>query len=572
MRALLFALLLLSTMPGLNAQTAPDRIFLHGNIYTGAVQETSPPYVKVLPRVQALAVHGDRIIATGSDAEISNLKSSHTEVVDLGGKFVMPGFNDAHMHFAAGALEELRVNLLGVQSLGEMKTRITEHSKALAPGEWVIGRGWDHTLWPDKKLPTRQDLDSITAGHPAVFSRVDGHIAVANSAALKAAGFTRNTPNPEGGEIDHDASGELTGIVRETARDQLLAKVPPPSNTLRRRAIERAMQEAAEWGLTSVQDSISNDQDPTEWQYFLTYEQLENEVKLTVRVSEWLPFRAPVELLKEHRAHHPSSDAMLHTAMLKAYLDGSLGSRTAALLAPYSDDAGNRGVLYWKADEIQKLARDRVAAGFQLGFHAIGDASLEMALDTFADAKQAEQHDSSETAAKTFRFRVEHVQVANDSQIARMVQLGVVASVQPCHLLTDMNWARDRLGPERAKDSYPWANLLHRGVKLAFGTDYAVEPMNPFRGLYAAVTRKNEAGSAEYFPEQKLTIDQAIAAYTSGSAYAEFGEHTKGTLAPGMLADFVVLDHDLTGVVPPEILSTRVLRTVVGGKTVFQRR
>ena len=575
MRLLFLPLAILIAMSQAQAQSGPpDLILLNGNIYTGAIQKASPPYVDVLPRVQALAIRGDRIIASGTNVEIKKLKQKHTQVIDLAGRFVMPGFNDAHQHFAAGALEELRVNLLGVTSLQDMQARVAEHAKQLAPNEWIVGRGWDQTLWSDKHLPTRQDLDQVTGNHPAVLTRVDGHIAVANTAALKAAGISRETPDPEGGKIDHDANGEPTGVVRETARDQLLLKVPPPSLALRRRAIELGMKEAAEWGITSVQDSISNDQDPTEWDYFLTYEQLELENKLTVRVSEWLPFRASIELLQSHRAHHAHSDLMLHTAMLKAYLDGSLGSRTAALNAPYSDDPGNKGVLHWNADELRNLAQERVAAGFQLGFHAIGDAALDLALNTFSDAQQWNQRrqvtGQATSEIRDFRFRVEHVQVASPVQISRMAAMSVIASVQPCHLLTDMNWAEARLGPERAKNSYPWANLLHAGVKLAFGTDYQVEPMDPFRGLYAAVTRKNEAGSSEYYPEQKLTIDQAIAAYTSGSAYAEFTERDKGTLAPGMLADFVVLDRDITHIPPPEVLHAHVLRTVLGGKTVFE--
>ncbi len=559
--------------------TPADVIFLHGDIYAGATFTPGEDGLRtvVRPRVQALAVRDGRIVAAGSDQQITKFKGKHTQVIDLRGHFVMPGFNDAHLHFATGGLEKLRVSLIGVKSLAEMKTRIAERAKAAEPGEWIVGRGWDHTLWVDKRLPTLQDLDPITGDHPAVFSRVDGHIAVANSAALKAAGYGRDTPTPQGGSIDRDANGEPTGILREVAKDELLAKIPPPSQSQRRRAIELAMQDAAEWGVTSVQDSVTNDFDPTEWDYFLVYEDLEREGKLTVRVTEWLPFRAPVEVLRAHRAHHSSTDAMLRTGTLKAWLDGSLGSRTAALRAPYADDPKDSGIVYFKPAELNQMIRERVAAGFQVTFHAIGDAAADEALSAFAEAAHWIQENETQApngghGEADFRFRIEHAQVIDPDQFAKFRELHVIASVQPSHLLTDMNWAQARLGAERVRTSYPWAEFLRHGVMLAFGTDYIVEPINPFRGIYAAVTRKNEAGTAQYFPEQKLTIDQAIAGYTTGSAYAEFAEREKGELAPGMLADFVVLDRDITKVAPAEILKTHVMRTVVGGKTVYEAR
>ena len=264
---------------------------------------------------------------------------------------------------------------------------------------------------------------------------------------------------------------------------------------------------------------------------------------------------------------------MLHTTMLKGFMDGSLGSRTAALLAPYSDDPGNSGLPQYKQAKLNPMAIDRVAAGFQMGFHAIGDRAAQMALDAFAEAERYCRENAlrnGKTNPQDFRFRIEHDQVIAPDQFTQYRKLGVIASVQPNHLLTDMNWAMERIGPERAKTSYPWKQFLDNGVPLAFGTDYPVEPITPFRGVYAAVTRMNEAGTKSYFPEQKLTIEQALAAYTTGSAYAQFAEKEKGTLAPGMLADFVVLDRDLTKVPPPEILKTQVLRTVVGGKTVYE--
>ncbi len=539
-----------NTAPGKSADQPPDLIFVNGDVYTQAVPA----------RAQAMAVRDGRIAAVGANDDIRKLKGSQTQIVDLGGHFVMPGFNDAHLHLEEAGLELQSVDLRGMRSLQEMQRRIAAGAKTAAPGEWLVGGGWDETLWQDPKLPTRQDLDMVSGGHPAVFSRVDGHIAVANTAALKIGVVTAQTQAPEGGKIDHDASGKPTGILRETARGLVESKVPPPTSARLRRAAELALADAARWGITSAQDNSS-------WDIFLVYEDLEREGKLTLRISEWLNFDDPVSLLETHRAHHPANDPMLHTAMLKGFMDGSLGSHTAALLAPFSDEPGNSGLARYEQGKLNRMAVERALAGFQIGYHAIGDRAVQMALDAFAAAEAAarDKHQS-----RDFRFRVEHEQVVAPVQFAQYRKLGVIASMQPNHLLTDMNWAMERIGPERAKTSYPWKQFLDSGVPLAFGTDYPVEPITPFRGVYAAVTRMNEAGTRSYIPGQKLTIQESLAAYTTGSAYAQFAEKEKGTLAPGMLADFVVLDRDLTKVAPPEILKTRVLRTVVGGRTVYE--
>ena len=532
----------------------PETIFVDGDIYTQAKPE----------RAQAIAIRDGRVLAIGTNEAIRNLKGSNTQIVDLAGHFVMPGFNDAHLHLASGGFEKMNVDLVGAQSLQDMQHRIELRVKQAAPGDWIVGRGWDHTIWPGQTLPTRQQIDSVTNGHPAIFVRVDGHIAISNTAALQAAGVTGKTRAPEGAKIDLDARGEPTGVLRESAQQLVFVKVPPPTPSQRRRAAELSLADAARWGLTSAQDNSS-------WDDFLVYEQLEREGKLTLRISEWLNFNDPVETLVEHRKHHALDDPMLHTAMLKGFMDGSLGSRTAALLAPYANEPGNSGLPQYQQAPLNKIAVERADAGFQMGFHAIGDKAAQMALDAFASAEASPQAHAAAGASspRDFRFRIEHDQVVAPQQFAQYKKLGVIASVQPSHLLTDMNWAVQRIGPERAKTSYPWKQFLDNSVPLAFGTDYPVEPITPFRGIYSAVTRKNEAGTKEYYPEQKLTIQQALAAYTVGSGYAQFAEKEKGTLAPGMLADFVVLDRDLTKVAPLEILKTQVLRTVVGGKTVY---
>jgi predicted amidohydrolase YtcJ len=563
---ILFAVLVVLTMASLSfaqqPQASADVIFINGDIYPTAAQIVglSPGNSQRDPfaRAQALAVSGDKIVAVGSHEEIQKLKGPNTQVIDLGGHFVMPGFNDAHVHLGSAGFEKLNVNLVGSKSLGEMRQRIADRVKTAAPGEWIQGRGWDHTQWAEQKTPTREDIDSVTGDHPAIFNRVDGHIAVANTAALKAAGITPQTPDPHGGKIDRDDKGEPTGILRETAMGAVFGKIPPPSAAQRRRAAELALADAAMHGITSAQDN-------SDWEDFLTYEQMEKEGKLTLRIAEWLPFDAPVEQLMKMRDHHRHDDPMLHTTMLKGFMDGSLGSRTAAMLAPYSDDPKNSGIPRYEQDKLNAMSAERATAGFQIGFHAIGDRGARMALDAFAFAEQ-------KSGRKNLRFRIEHDQVIAPEDFAKYKQSGVIASVQPNHLLTDMNWAESHLGPERAKHSYPWKEFEDNGIQMAFGTDYPVEPITPFRGLYAAVTRRNEAGTKEYYPAQKISIQHAIYDYTIGSAYAEFAENKKGQLSRGMLADFVVLDRDITKVAPEEILKTRVLRTVVGGKTVYEAK
>ena len=373
--------------------------------------------------------------------------------------------------------------------------------------------------------------------------------------------------------------------------EAVTAVIPKPNHDRRRQAIEAALQDLARSGITSVQDNSDYQDSKLAWEDFQIFEEIEREGKLTVRISEWLLFNDPVPLLLEHRASHPQSDNLLHTGMLKGFMDGSLGSRTAALLEPYADDPKNSGLPQYDQEELTKMTKERVNAGFQIGFHAIGDKGVQMALNAFAAATpdhvattdrvgtglrpdQTERSSAvpSPASVPDLRFRIEHAQVTNSQEIAKFKELKVIASMQPNHVLTDMNWAEARLGPKRAAYSYAWASFAKKGVVLAFGTDYPVEPVAPFRGLYAAVTRKSEDGKKEYHPEQKLNMEQAIAAYTTGSAFAEFAEKEKGTLAPGMLADLVVLDTDITAVPPEKILGTKVLRTVVGGKTVYEAK
>jgi predicted amidohydrolase YtcJ len=556
------------TVGGFAEDEAPkpkaDVIFMRGNVYTGTADPTAMSAGK---RAEAIAVKGHRILMVGTRDEVLKSKGPETKVVDLDGHFVMPGFNDAHLHLASAGREKQSVDLVGCKTLDEFRERLRAKVETAAPGEWVVGAGWDETTWPAKVLPTRWDLDEVANGHPIYLVRVDGHIAVANTRALQLASITVATRDPEGGKIDRDEAGTPTGILRETARDAVTAVIPPLNHDQRLAAIEAALADLASHGVTSAQDNSS-------WEDFQIYEELEKEGKLTARISEWLPFDDSVEDLNKKRDSHAADDHMLHTGMLKGFMDGSLGSKTAALTEPYSDDPKNSGLPQYNPDKLNAMTEERVLAGFQIGFHAIGDKAVQMALDAFADAEKAARDGKVKAVdgGNDYRLRIEHAQVTTPLQIMRFKELKVIASMQPSHVLTDMNWAESRLGPKRAAHSYAWAEFLKRGVVLAFGTDYPVEPVTPFRGLYAAITRQSENGKKSYYPEQKLTIEQAIAAYTTGSAFAEFAEKQKGKLAPGMLADFVVLDRDITSVPAAKILETKVLRTVVGGKTVYEAK
>jgi predicted amidohydrolase YtcJ len=571
-------LLATSTLP---AQTPADTIYIHGTILTGAHLRPGDPSPSPAT-VSAIAIADGKIIAVGPDATILKQRGPQTRIIDLHGAFAMPGFNDAHTHMAEAGRQKLSVNLVGVRSLAEMQQRIRAYAATAKPGTWLLGGGWDHTLWRDDKLPSRTDLDQVTGNHPAIFARVDGHMAVANSSALAAANISAGTPDPSGAKIDRDPSGNPTGILREDAASRMVySKVPPPTLEERRQALTVALDDAVANGVTSVQDN-------SDWRDFLALEELEHTRQLPLRVAEWLDFNQPVAILEERRASHPADDPRLHLTMLKGFMDGSLGSRTAAMEEPYSDDSGNSGLPRYDQARLNQMASDRAAAGFQLGFHAIGDRANGMALNAFAAAEQVGRPANSPappsnpdgtivtSASQNFsptdlRLRIEHAQVLLPGDFDRFASEGVIASMQPSHLLTDMKWATNRLGPERAKYAYAWKSFLDHHVALAFGTDYPVEPINPFRGLYSAITRQNEAGTMTFQPQEKISLNDALYAYTQAPAFAEFREHQKGRLEPGYLADLVVLDRDITTASPQQLLHTKVLRTIVNGETVYTR-
>ena len=532
----------------------PTTYYLHGRIYTNDPRQ---------PWASAMAIRDGKIRCVGS-MELVLLECGGSEegaeTINLKGSFVMPGFNDAHVHLGAAGKDMLAVRLNGAVSIEELQKRIADAVAQHQEGEWITGGGWDHTLWPDKKFPNRQQLDLVSPKNPVVLVHISGHVAVANSLALQHAKITKDTPNPSGGEIEHDEAGEPTGMLKEGAAIQLVeSQVPDPSDEQRRRGIEMVLADVAKYGVTSVQDNSA-------WEDFEVYRQLKAERKLTVRITEWLPFTAPMSELEDYRTEGGIADPWLRTGALKMVTDGALGSRTAAMLAPYSDDPSTSGIMTITPEKLRALAIERDKAGYQLAFHAIGDKANRVALDVFEAVAKA-------NGPRDRRDRIEHAQVVAPEDLPRFAQLKVIASMQPSHETTDMRWAEQRIGPDRVKGAYAWATMEKNGVRLAFGTDYDVEPVNPLRGLYACVTRELPEGgpTGGWQPQEKISLEDCIRAYTYGSAYAEFAEGKKGTLKTGQYADFIVLSGDLTKILPSQFTKTTVLRTVVGGRTVYQK-
>ena len=545
-------------MPAADTKPKADLIFVHANVYTGVPDQT--PFSSVL-RAEAIAVKGDRILAVGKTFDLQQLKGDHTQVIDLDGHFVMPGFNDAHLHLADAGLQKLGVDVQGVKSLDEFRERVRAKVEAAKAGDWILGGGWDETLWPVKTLPTRWDLDEVSSGHPVFLVRIDGHIAVANTRALQLASITLASRDPQGGHIDRNENGEPTGILRETAQRAVQDVMPKPTHEQIRQGIELALADLAQHGVTSAQDYSPN------WECFQIYEELEQEGKLTARISEWLPFDDSIDELNQKRNSHPQSDLMLHTGMIKGFMDGSLGSHTAAMLEPYTDFPKNSGLLRYEASKLNDMTKERVLAGFQIGFHAIGDKGNALVLDAYGAALKAVPE------VKDARLRVEHAQVVRKDDVPRFKGLGLVASMQPSHAIDDGRWAEKELGPERIQSSYAWRLLLDHGAVLAFGSDWPVAPLDPLMGIYAAATRRTLDGKNPqgWVPQQRVTVAEALHAYTVGSAFAEHQEQIKGSLEPGKLADLAVLTDDIFRIAPTDLDKVRVYMTVFDGRVIYQQ-
>jgi predicted amidohydrolase YtcJ len=524
----------------------PTTYYLHGRIYTN-----DPKH----PWAEAMAVRDEKILCIGSLSQIllDCGGAESNDVVQLKGQFVMPGFNDAHAHLGGAGRDKLTLALNAATSVDDVLKLVRAAAEKHKPGEWILGSGWDQSRWPDQKYPTRLEIDQAAPNNPVYLDHISGHIAVANSLALKHAEINSETPNPFGGEIDRFADGEPNGLLKERATEMVTQRIPDPPEAERRKGIDLVLEELARNGVTSVQDFSA-------WEDYLIYLQIKAEKKLTVRITEWLPFTLPTDDLQNMRSEGGTTDPWLRTGALKGFLDGALGTHTAALLAPYSDDPSTSGILTVDPEKLKSMAIERDRVGFQLAFHAIGDKANRVALDTFESLLRV-------NSPRDRRDRIEHAQVIAPEDIPRFQKLQVIASMQPSHETNDMPWAENRLGPERSKGAYAWKSLLDSGAKLAFGTDY------PLRGLYACVTRQALDGTPPggWIPQQKLPLGDCIRAYTSGSAYAEFMDGKKGELIVGEFADFVILSQDLTKIPPTDILKTEVLRTVAGGRTVYQK-
>jgi predicted amidohydrolase YtcJ len=529
---------------------------------------------------EAVAVDGERIVAVGTTREIE-ARFTGARTIDLKGKLVTPGFNDAHIHFLQGGRALMLVNLNGARTLAEAKARVAARVREVRPGAWILGRGWDHTLWGGG-WPTKRDLDEVAPANPVFLSRVDGHTNWANSLALQKAGITRSTPDPKGGEIEHDPSGEPTGILKETAGGLVARVVPEPTHEEMAEALSRALAEARRYGVTSIQtnDVPSTDATPL-------YREFLKAGKLTVRVAEWQQFANSVADIKRERAEFAAfreDPFRLRLTALKGYVDGTLGSRTSAMLAPFSDDPHNSGIPRLSPEELTKMIVERDAAGFQIALHCIGDRANRMALDGYEAAdkrrllKPILSTDSyaqqSGSPAPWMRHRIEHAQVVAPSDFARFAKMNVIASMQPSHAISDKRWAEDRLGEYRVMGAYSWHTMMSHGVHVPFGTDWPVEPMNPYLGLYAAVTRQSTDGQPPggWWPEERISIEDAIRNYTAEGAYASFEEKDKGQIAAGMLADLVVHTKDLLTVEPKEILQTEPELVVLGGRVIYERQ
>ncbi|UCH96477.1 MAG: amidohydrolase [Candidatus Aminicenantes bacterium] len=534
----------------LNSQCEADLILVNGHIFT--VEKTQP-------WAQACAIKNGRFTALGDNNFIKKFQGKNTRIIDLNQSLAVPGFNDAHVHFLDGGLYLSGIDLRGAADENEFKKRIQNYAGKLGKGEWILGGYWDHEAWPSKKHPTKELIDDITGDNPVLIYRLDGHIALANSLALKLSGITAATPNPQGGEIVKDPkTGEPTGILKDIAEDLVTNVIPPPSKDQLQKAIKKALAHANSLGLTSIQDNTSA-------AIFEVYQELLEKNQLTVRINAW----RHVDFLKNFEkigiVSNFGSD-MLRLGTIKIFVDGSMGAGTALFYDPYSDDKTTPGIPIYPEETLYSLVKSIDKAGLQVAAHAIGDKANTWILNAFARAFK-------ENGKREARHRVEHAQVVLPEDILRFRELGIIASIQPSHCIDDMRWAEKRIG-NRVKNSYLFNSFVKAGVKVAFGTDWPVESLDPMLTLYAAVTREFPGGGpgGGWFPEEKITLEQAIEFYTLGAAYAEFQEKNKGSVKVGKLADLVVLDKNLFKIPTKEILNTKVDLTILGGKVIYKRK
>ena len=532
-------------------QDKADLVVRNAKIFTGW---------EFKPWAEAVAAKDGKIAAVGSDKEIADWIGPQTKVIDAEKRLVIPGLIDAHTHFSSGGRSLISLSFRGVRSIEKVQEIIAAKIKELPPGAAVFGAEYDHSLFPGGLWPTKADLDKVSPANPVVIERVDGHSAWVNSLALSQSGITKDTADPFGGEILKDAkTGEPTGILAEAALRLLKVKRTTVKSTLED-DIMRALEHAAKLGLTGVHTSAS-------YAELGLYKKLKDEGKMTLRVYAWLP----VEGLDSYIAkglRQGQGDDLVRTGFLKLFIDGTLGSGTALLFAPFADEPGKMGLPQYPEDKFAALIAKAHENGYQTGTHAIGDKGVNWVLNAVEKAQMS-------FGMKDLRHRIEHAQVLVPSDFARFKTLGVIASMQPTHCTTDMRFCERRVGLERSKYAYAWRTLLDAGARIAFGSDWPVEPLDPMRGLYSAVTRKSiefDVPEGGWFPEQKLTMAEAVGLFTKGAAYASFEEGIKGSLEPGKLADLVILSKDLFTIEPKEILTTEALATILGGRVVYEKK
>ncbi len=515
------------------------------------------------PLAQALAVSRGRFTAVGSNDQIMRLIGPATRTIDARGKLLVPGFNDAHVHFLSGGQQLSSVQLRDAATQAEFRSRIRDFAKQLPKGTWITGGDWDHENWPDAPLPTKELIDDVTPDHPVFISRLDGHMGLANSLALKMGGVDRNSVDPAGGLIVRDASiGQPTGILKDAAMSLVAGKIPPLTFAQKQAAALAATNHAAALGVTSVQDMSGGSDVPVLRDLFRRGE-LKTRIYAVAPLPRWRDLAA-------RGITAGAGDAWIREGGLKGFADGSLGSTTAFFFEPYHDDPRTHGLpsdeMFPDGAMFQRV-RDADKAGLQVMVHAIGDRANDQMLTIFEQASQTNR-------PRDRRFRIEHAQHLREPDIARFAKLNVIASMQPYHCADDGRWAEKRIGHQRAQGTYAFDSLLDAGAVLAFGSDWNVAPLNPLLGIAAAVTRQTLDGKHPdgWIPEQKISVEQAVRAYTVGSATAEFAENEKGTIEVGKLADFVVLSQNIFKVAPTEISRTHALVTVVDGRVVYERQ
>jgi len=518
------------------------------------------------PSAEAIAVKGEMIVAVGKTASIKNwIEEGKTEVIEAAGRLVIPGFNDAHVHF--GPLDPDFIDLRYTTDPSIITEKVKAQVSKSKRGQLIQGGNWDHEMFTDKKWPAKELIDKVSPENPVLLSRADGHSVLVNSYILERSGITKNTPDPFGGEIQKDPiTGEPTGILKETAQNLIktgevnIARSAEEDSIKRWQGYLMAMKEVRELGITSLQNAGNAD--------FSAYEKLQKEGQLTCRIDIGEPLSGDETVLLKYREiekRYPKNGNWIRFGYLKGFSDGSLGSGTALMSEPYDDNPSSTGLAMWPYEKLEKMVVTADKLGFQIGIHAIGDKANNWVLNMYEKAAEI-------NGKRDSRHRIEHSQTLQQSDIPRFNQLGVIPSMQPTHCISDKRFCEKRIGTERSKGAYAWRSLVDAGSMLAFGTDYQVEPLNPMEGLYAAVTRKDRLGENGdgWFPEQKLTMEEAIKFYTLGPAYVQFMEDRKGRIKKGYLADIVIVDKDLLTIPESEIMKTKVDYTIVGGNVVYK--